>query len=231
MNGTAILEARGLCKSYTMAHGRIDVLRCASLSVGAGETVAILGRSGAGKSTLLNVLGGLDEPDSGEVLFRGAPFSALDEAGRTAVRAKGIGFVFQSYHLLPEMTVLENAILPAMATGMLGRAAMREKARGLLERAGLGDRLAHRPPELSGGEQQRVAIVRALMNDPALVLADEPTGNLDAATGRDVLDFLFGLVASRGTAMAIVTHDKTVAARCGRAVTLEQGRFAESDRQ
>ena len=231
MNGTAILEARGLCKSYTMAHGRIDVLRGASLSVCAGETVAILGRSGAGKSTLLNVLGGLDEPDSGEVLFRGAPFSALDEAGRTAVRAKGIGFVFQSYHLLPEMTVLENAILPAMATGILGRAAMREKARGLLERAGLGDRLAHRPPELSGGEQQRVAIVRALMNDPALVLADEPTGNLDAATGRDVLDFLFGLVASRGTAMAIVTHDKTVAARCGRAVTLEQGRFAESGRQ
>ena len=245
MNGTAILEARGLCKSYTMAHGRIDVLRGASLSVGAGETVAILGRSGAGKSTLLNVLGGLDEPDSGEVLFRGAPFSALDEAGRTAVRAKGIGFVFQSYHLLPEMTVLENAILPAMATGMLGRAAMRETARGLLERAydllsdtgglleraGLGDRLAHRPPELSGGEQQRVAIVRALMNDPVLVLADEPTGNLDAATGRDVLDFLFGLVASRGTAMAIVTHDKTVAARCGRAVTLEQGSFAESGRQ
>lgn len=226
MNGTTILEARGVCKGYAMERGRIDVLRGASLSVCAGETVAILGRSGAGKSTLLNVLGGLDEPDSGEVLFAGKPFSALDEAARTAVRAKGIGFVFQSYHLLPEMTVLENAILPAMATGTLGRGAMREKACGLLERAGLADRLAHRPPELSGGEQQRVAIVRALMNDPALVLADEPTGNLDAATGRDVLDFLFGLVASRGIAMAIVTHDKALAARCSRSVTLENGRFA-----
>ncbi|MBR3087048.1 MAG: ABC transporter ATP-binding protein [Kiritimatiellae bacterium] len=225
MSVEAILEARGLFKSYTMAHGRVDVLRGASLSVYPGETVAILGRSGAGKSTLLNVLGGLDDPDGGEILFRGAPFSSLPEAARTKIRAAGIGFVFQSYHLMPEMTILENAMLPAMATGRLGRAGMYDRARALLQRAGLGGRLAHRPPELSGGEQQRVAIVRALINDPTLVLADEPTGNLDAATGAAVLDFLFEMVSARGSAMAIVTHDKSVAAKCSRRVTLENGAF------
>ncbi|MBR4612405.1 MAG: ABC transporter ATP-binding protein, partial [Kiritimatiellae bacterium] len=173
----AVMEAIGLRKSFVMPHGRIEVLRGADISIGAGETVAILGRSGAGKSTLLNVLGGLDAPDAGEVRFQGAPFSSLSERRRTAIRATGIGFVFQSFQLLPEMTVLENAILPAMAAGRLGRAAMRRRAAELLDRAGLSHRLSHRPPELSGGEQQRVAIARALMNSPALVLADEPTGN------------------------------------------------------
>ncbi len=221
----AVMEAIGLRKSFVMPHGRIEVLRGADISIGAGETVAILGRSGAGKSTLLNVLGGLDAPDAGEVRFQGAPFSSLSERRRTAIRATGIGFVFQSFQLLPEMTVLENAILPAMAAGRLGRAAMRRRAAELLDRAGLSHRLSHRPPELSGGEQQRVAIARALMNSPALVLADEPTGNLDGATGRAVLDFLFEMVASIGGAMAIVTHDVSLAARCSRTVTLEEGVF------
>lgn len=221
----AVMEAIGLRKSFVMPHGRIEVLRGADISVGAGETVAILGRSGAGKSTLLNVLGGLDAPDAGEVRFQDAPFSSLSERRRTAIRATGIGFVFQSFQLLPEMTVLENAILPAMAAGRLGRAAMRRRAAELLDRAGLSHRLSHRPPELSGGEQQRVAIARALMNSPALVLADEPTGNLDGATGRAVLDFLFEMVASIGGAMAIVTHDVSLAARCSRTVTLEEGVF------
>ena len=221
----AVMEAIGLRKSFVMPHGRIEVLRGADISIGAGETVAILGRSGAGKSTLLNVLGGLDAPDAGEVRFHGAPFSSLSERRRTAIRATGIGFVFQSFQLLPEMTVLENAILPAMAAGRLGRAAMRRRAAELLDRAGLSHRLSHRPPELSGGEQQRVAIARALMNSPALVLADEPTGNLDGATGRAVLDFLFEMVASIGGAMAIVTHDVSLAARCSRTVTLEEGVF------
>lgn len=221
----AVMEAIGLRKSFVMPHGRIEVLRGADISVGAGETVAILGRSGAGKSTLLNVLGGLDAPDAGEVRFQGAPFSSLSERRRTAIRATGIGFVFQSFQLLPEMTVLENAILPAMAAGRLGCAAMRRRAAELLDRAGLSHRLSHRPPELSGGEQQRVAIARALMNSPALVLADEPTGNLDGATGRAVLDFLFEMVASIGGAMAIVTHDVSLAARCSRTVTLEEGVF------
>jgi predicted ABC-type transport system involved in lysophospholipase L1 biosynthesis ATPase subunit len=219
------MEAIGLRKSFVMPHGRIEVLRGADISIGAGETVAILGRSGAGKSTLLNVLGGLDAPDAGEVRFQGAPFSSLSERRRTAIRATGIGFVFQSFQLLPEMTVLENAILPAMAAGRLGRAAMRRRAAELLDRAGLSHRLSHRPPELSGGEQQRVAIARALMNSPALVLADEPTGNLDGATGRAVLDFLFEMVASIGGTMAIVTHDVSLAARCSRTVTLEEGVF------
>lgn len=227
MSAVAILEARDLRKSYELPHGRIDVLCGASFRVEPGETVAILGRSGAGKSTLLNVLGGLEEPDGGEIFFKGEPFSALAESGRTRIRAAGIGFVFQAYHLMPELTVLENAMLPAMALGVLAHREMRERARELLDRAGLGARLAHRPQELSGGEQQRVAIARALMNRPALVLADEPTGNLDATTGMAVLDFLFEATAWMGGSMAIVTHDAAVAAKCARTATLEGGRFVE----
>lgn len=225
MSKEAILVARGIKKSFMLPHGRVDVLRGANLEIQAGETVAILGRSGAGKSTLLNVLGGLDAPDEGDVLFRGAPFSTLTERRRTAIRAAGIGFVFQSYQLLPEMTILENAMLPAMALGGHAQAAMKSRAETLLSEAGLGKRLLHHPAELSGGEQQRTAIVRALMNAPALILADEPTGNLDAATGREVLDLLFGLVATQGMAMGIVTHDASLAARCSRTVTLEGGVF------
>lgn len=222
---TPVIEAKGLWKKYQMPHGSIEVLRGASLSILPGETVAIIGRSGAGKSTLLNVLGGLDRPDSGELLFMGEPLSAISEARRTHLRAKGIGFVFQSYHLLPEMTILENAMLPAMAIGGVSRGAMGERAAGLLAKVGLSGRLSHRPAELSGGEQQRAAIARALMNNPPLILADEPTGNLDATTGGAILDLIFSMVAERGAALAIVTHDASVAARCDRRLTLENGMF------
>lgn len=225
MSGT-VLEAVALHKRYEMRHGAIEVLRGAAFSVATGETVAILGRSGAGKSTLLNVLGGLDRPDAGEVLFMGRSLFALPERKRTEIRSEGIGFVFQSYHLLPEMTILENVMLPAMATGKLSRREMQSRARGLLERAGLGERLAHRPPELSGGEQQRAAIARALMNSPSLILADEPTGNLDKATGASVLDFLFDMIGRSGSAMVIVTHDTSVADKCARRLFLDNGVFA-----
>lgn len=225
MSGT-VLEAVALHKRYEMRHGAIEVLRGAAFSVAAGETVAILGRSGAGKSTLLNVLGGLDRPDSGQVLFMGQSLFALPESRRTAIRSAGIGFVFQSYHLLPEMTILENVMLPAMATGKLSRREMQARARDLLGRAGLGERLAHRPPELSGGEQQRAAIARALMNSPSLILADEPTGNLDKSTGAAVLDFLFEMTGQGGSAMVIVTHDTSVADKCARRLFLDNGVFA-----
>lgn len=220
----AVLEAVGIRKSYVLPHGRIDVLRGANLTVGAGETVAITGRSGAGKSTLLNVLGGLDAPDAGEVRFQGAPFSSLSEARRTALRATGVGFVFQSYQLLPEMTILENAMLPAMAAGRLGRAEMRARAADLLARAGLSHRLAHHPAELSGGEQQRVALARALMCAPEVVLADEPTGNLDKLTGAEIMKLLFE-VSETPFALVMVTHSAEAAALCDRVLTLDGGRL------
>jgi len=221
--GGSLLAAAGLHKRYLLPHKTVEVLRGASLAVRPGERVAIVGRSGAGKSTLLHVLGGLDRPDAGHVLLSGADLYALPARRRTALRAGAIGFVFQSYHLLPEMDVVENVMLPAMTLGGAGRAAMRQRALLLLEQVGLADRGAHMPLELSGGEQQRVAIARALMNEPGLVLADEPTGNLDRATGARTLDLLFGLVRERGHALAIVTHDPDVAARCDRALTLADG--------
>lgn len=224
-----VIEARNLRKRYRMPHGSIDVLRGASLSIQPGETVAIVGRSGAGKSTLLNVLGGLDRPDSGELIFMGRQVFAMPEARRTLLRARGIGFVFQSYHLLPEMTILENAMLPAMAVGGISKREMRDRAAALLSKVGLAGRLSHRPAELSGGEQQRAAIARALMNDPPLLLADEPTGNLDAATGGAILDLILSMVSARGNALAIVTHDASVSARCNRRLILENGVFRAED--
>ena len=227
MNDAPVLEASGLRKTYRLPHKEVAVLRGASLSVAAGELVAVVGRSGAGKSTLLNVLGGIDAPEAGEVRLLGQSLFALSPSRRTALRASSVGYVFQAYHLLPEMSVLENVMLPAMALGKLSRREMRERALGLLEKAGLEGRATHRPLELSGGEQQRAAVARALMNAPALILADEPTGNLDRATGGTVLDLLFSLVRTRGSALVIVTHDPAVAARCDRTLSLEEGRFAE----
>lgn len=227
-NSTPLLQAVGLCKKYVMPHKSIDVLQDASLSVNAGELVAVVGRSGAGKSTLLNVLGGLDSPEKGEVLIDGKSIFALSASRRTALRAQRIGFVFQSYHLLPEMTILENVMLPAMAIGKLSSAEMRCRATELLSLVGLEGRFSHRPSELSGGEQQRAAIARALINEPSIILADEPTGNLDKATGDLVLDLLFNLVRNQGALMLIVTHDSGVAARCDRSLTLVSGRFEPS---
>ena len=218
-----MLQADGLHKSYRLPHKTVEVLHGATLTVRGAERVAIIGRSGAGKSTLLHVLGGLDRPEAGQVRLGGADLYALPPAHRTALRARAVGFVFQSYHLLPEMDVTENVMLPAMAIGGMPRGDMRRRALDLLQQVGLADRGTHRPLELSGGEQQRVAIARALMNDPGLVLADEPTGNLDRTTGKQTLDLLFGLIRRRAHALVIVTHSPEVASLCDRTLTLEDG--------
>ena len=221
--GAPLLAARQLGKSYRLPHKTVEVLQGASFEVGAAERVAIVGRSGAGKSTLLHVLGGIDRPDAGEVVLLGESLYGLPPRKRTTLRARAVGFVFQAYHLLPEMDVTENVLLPAMAVARLPRQRLRARALELLAQVGLADRATHMPLELSGGEQQRVAIARALMNGPALVLADEPTGNLDRHTGLQTLDLLFGLVRQSGHALVIVTHDAEVAARCDRRLLLEAG--------
>lgn len=225
-----LIEAENLHKSYVTHKQTLEVLRGASLEVKVGETVAIIGASGAGKSTLLHVLGGLDTPDDGKVAVAGRNLYDLSERDRTVVRATAIGFVFQSYHLLPEMDVLENVLLPAMARDRFfsSRSKMRMRAMDLLKAVGLGDRADHTPMELSGGEQQRAALARALMNDPQVVLADEPTGNLDDATGSYVLSSLFSLTASRGHSLVLVTHNEKVAGSCNRVLRLKDGVLAKA---
>ena len=219
-----VVRAEGIYKSYRMPHKTVDVLRDASLRVLADERVAVVGRSGAGKSTLLHLLGGLDRPDEGEVRVEGRVVYDLTRRERAALRAGRIGFVFQSYHLLPEMDVVENVMLPGMAARMPRREA-RARAVTLLERVGLGDRLSHTPLELSGGEQQRAALARAMVNAPPLILADEPTGNLDAGTGNQVLDLLFELSRQEGHALVMVTHSPETAARCDRVLQLIEGQL------
>lgn len=223
-----ILEATELHKTYLLPHKQVHVLKGASLRVDAGERVAIVGRSGAGKSTLLHVLGGLDRPDSGDVHVTGQSLYRLSPRVRTALRAEKIGFVFQSYHLLPEMDVTENVMLPAM-TGVraCSRAEMRARATQLLAQVGLSDRLNHTPLELSGGEQQRVALARALINEPALILADEPTGNLDRMTGAQIMDMLFGLSKTRELALIMVTHSAETAELCDRVYELQDGQLIQ----
>ena len=219
-----MLDATDLHKTYVLPHKRVEVLKGAALRVAQGERVAIVGRSGAGKSTLLHVLGGLDRPDAGEVSIDGQPLYALSQRRRTALRAAKIGFVFQSYHLLSEMDVTENVMLPAM-TGVLrlSRRQVRQRALTLLEQVGLADRATHMPLELSGGEQQRVALARALITDPALILADEPTGNLDRLTGGQIMELLFGLSCSRALSLVMVTHSPETAALCDRVFELRDG--------
>lgn len=223
-----LLQAENLVRSFAMGHRQLDVLRGVSLSVNAGETVAITGKSGAGKSTLLHILGGLDRPTSGRVLFEGKDVYAAGERERSAMRASKIGFVFQAYHLLPELTVRENVLLPSLGLrgAFLRGGKLRSRAMELLAMVGLAERAGHRPNELSGGEQQRVALARALMNEPKLLLADEPTGNLDSHTGDEVLRLLFGLVAERGLTLLMVTHNDDVAVRCGRTVVMRDGMAA-----
>lgn len=217
------LSAINLHKTYTLHNKQIQVLRGANFTTTPGESVAIIGRSGSGKSTLMHVLGGLDKPAQGQVLFNGQDLYRLSARRRTRLCASHIGFVFQAYHLLPEMDITENVMLPAMALGKLSRQAMRLRAESLLERVGLKDRLNHKPQELSGGEQQRAAIARALMNNPPLILADEPTGNLDATTGDSVLDLLFELTREHNTVLVMVTHNPETAARCSRTLLLQDG--------
>ncbi len=217
------LSALELHKSYTLHGKRLDILKGASFHAMPGETLAIVGRSGAGKSTLLHILGGLDKPASGDVIIEGQSLYRLSARKRTQLRAAKIGFIFQAYHLLPEMDIIENVMLPAMALGKRSRKEMRAMAIELLERVGLADRLHHTPLELSGGEQQRAAIARALINEPPLILADEPTGNLDAKTGDGVLELLFSLTKERRSILAMVTHNPETAARCDRTLTLHEG--------
>lgn len=225
----AVLSAQSIQKTYHLGKKCVSVLDGASLSVSAGEHVAIIGASGAGKSTLLHLLGGLDRPDTDEsrVEILGTDIYALSPGRRAAFRAAHIGFVFQSYHLMPEMDCVENVSLPAYALGRHGEA-QRKRAKELLEAVGLGHRLDHKPLELSGGEQQRVAIARALMNEPELLLADEPTGNLDASIGGQVLDLFFSLGGARSIVM--VTHSPATAARCGRVYTLSNGLLTEREK-
>ncbi|MBK9137700.1 MAG: ABC transporter ATP-binding protein [Verrucomicrobia bacterium] len=220
----ALLNARGLTKSFRLGRRDVEVLRGVDLTVLRGEFVALRGASGAGKSTLLQILGGLDTPTAGEVEFDGERLSGLRPRELARFRNTRVGFVFQAYHLLPELDALENVCVPARL-GRMPVAEAQARARALLERVGLGHRLDHRPTELSGGEQQRVAIARALMNDPELVLADEPTGNLDSHTGEEIIGLLCSLQAERQRTLVIATHDAQVAARAPRVVELVDGQL------
>ncbi|MCF7837457.1 MAG: ABC transporter ATP-binding protein [Candidatus Marinimicrobia bacterium] len=220
-----LLAARDVTKDYFPGPRAVRVLRGVNCDVRAGETVAVRGASGAGKTTLLQVLGGLDRPTAGCVAWRGQDLYRWPAGRRSRWRAQTVGFVFQSYHLLPELDVLENVLLPASALqrGWGLPATVRARGRSILERVGLADRLDHRPTELSGGEQQRVALARALLNQPEIILADEPTGNLDSVTGDQVLDLLFSLVREQGVTLVLVSHDEAVVGRCDRVVQLVDG--------
>ena len=221
----SLIEAVGIRRAFALEARTLEVLRGVSLAVAEGETLAITGMSGAGKSTLLHILGGLDRPTAGQVLYRGRDLYAAGDRARSAIRARQIGFVFQAYHLLPELTVLENVLLPGLSLPgrFLHGGGLRARAEELLGRVGLAERAAHRPNELSGGEQQRVAIARALVNGPELLLADEPTGNLDSKTGEDILGYLFDLAREQGLTLVIVTHNESVAPRCRRHIVLRDG--------
>lgn len=223
----ALLEATGLKKEYTVERHPVEVLTGASLAIETGERVAILGVSGAGKSTLLHILGGLDRPDEGAVTLDGRDLYATRPGARARIRGREIGFVFQSYHLLPELDVADNVMLPAMNRVCFDGdpALRRRRALELLEAVGLKDRANHTPMELSGGEQQRAAVARALMNNPRLILADEPTGNLDSGTGRQVTDALFELSRNEDRTLVIVTHNEALAAECDRALRIENGKI------
>jgi ABC-type lipoprotein export system ATPase subunit len=220
-----LLSARRLTKTYVMGKRTLEVLRGVDIEIARGDFVALRGASGAGKSTLLHLLGGLDTPNAGEIIFAGENLSRFSEGQLTDFRNRRVGFVFQAYHLLPELTALENVCLP----GRVARRSPRElvsRAGELLARVGLAERLEHKPFELSGGEQQRVAIARALINDPVLLLADEPTGNLDSHTGSEIMDLLGGMREGRQTTLVIATHDAKIAALAPKVIELADGVIA-----
>jgi lipoprotein-releasing system ATP-binding protein len=220
-----VLETNNIYKSYTDTNKRLDVLKGIDLEISAGETIAIVGPSGAGKSTLMHVLGGLDSPDRGKVFLEGRDLYRLSDVERAAVRSRDIGFVFQFYHLLPELNALDNVLLPVFIQKNVRRKTPELVDMGVaaLRDVGLVDRLDHKPNQLSGGEHQRVAIARALINRPKVVLCDEPTGNLDSVNGEAVIELLLGLNYKVGQTFIIVTHDEHVAARCGRIVHMKDG--------
>jgi putative ABC transport system ATP-binding protein len=219
-----VITAEGLGKSVSGPDGTLDILDGVGLSVGEGESLAIVGASGSGKTTLLGLLAGLDVPSRGAVTLAGERISAMDEEARAAVRAKHVGFVFQGFHLLPALTAEENVALPLELNGQDDPA----RVRAVLEAVGLGARRRHYPRQLSGGEQQRVALARAFVTRPRILFADEPTGNLDQATGRAVADLLFGMNQAEGTTLVLVTHDPGLAARCQRQLRMAGGRIAEA---
>ena len=219
-----LLSARALTKTYILGKRSLDVLRGVDLDVARGELLALRGASGAGKSTLLHLIGGLDSPNAGEILFDGRDLAGFSERQLTQFRNRRVGFIFQAYHLLPELDALENVCLPGRMA-RLNRSTVEARGRDLLARVGLQDRLDHKPSELSGGEQQRVAIARALINQPELILADEPTGNLDSRTGGEIIELLKSLRAEKQTTLVSATPDAKVAAHAGRVIELADGRI------
>jgi len=219
----SVLKAENLTKKVTSPEGMLTIVDDVSLDIGAAESVAIVGASGAGKSTLLALLAGLDTPTSGRIELANTDLTALDEDGRARLRAERVGFVFQSFHLVPSLTALENVMLPLE---LAGRRDARAAALETLKRVGLQHRTSHYPRQLSGGEQQRVAIARAFVTRPAVLFADEPTGNLDTHTGERIVSLLFDLNAQSHTTLVLVTHDRAVAGRCGRVLQMDSGRLS-----
>ena len=217
-----ILQATDLCKEVSSADGTLSILKDINLSLNAGEAVAVIGPSGSGKSTLLALLAGLDSPSSGEIHLIDQPLHKMDEDGRAAVRAAQVGFVFQSFQLLPGLTALENVMLPLELSSINDA---RSRATRQLEQVGLAARQKHLPSQLSGGEQQRVALARAFVTGPRILFADEPTGNLDRATGDAVVELMFNMRAENGCALVLVTHDQRLAEQCDRVLTMQEGRL------
>jgi putative ABC transport system ATP-binding protein len=221
-----IISVEHVHKSVTDSTGTLDILRDIDFSLAPRETAAIVGASGSGKSTLLSIIAGLDTPTKGTVRLAGSDLFAIDEDERAALRARQVGFVFQSFQLLGNLTALENVMLPLE---LAGRRDSRKAATEMMERVGLSTRLGHYPKVLSGGEQQRVALARAFVVEPAVLLADEPTGSLDFATGETVMELMFDLNREQGTTLVLVTHDRGIAARCERRITIEAGRIASDE--
>ena len=224
-DGRGIIEVTALTKSVPNGNAALVILHEIAFSVAAGESLAIVGASGSGKSTLLSLLAGLDSPSGGKVMLDGADLFALDEDGRAALRGRLVGFVFQSFQLMPHLNALENVMLPLE---LAGRRDARQVARDTLARVGLAERMGHYPKHLSGGEQQRVAVARAFAPHPKILFADEPTGNLDTVTGATIIELLFELNRELGTTLVLVTHDTGIASRCDRRISLREGRI-ESD--